>query len=205
MTTTPSSRYPLALLGATSLVLLWSVIGPHDLFTWFLESVPAMIAVVVLVATYGRFRFSNFVYTIIAIHCVILMVGGHYTYAEVPLGNWARDTFGLDRNYYDRVGHFFQGFSPALVAREILTRVSPIPRGGWMNFVLVSFALAVSAFYELIEWWVAVGTGEAAEAFLGTQGDVWDTQWDMCMALVGVSVAILFFSRLHDRAMADHP
>ena len=179
-------------------IFVWSGIRPHDYFTWFLEVWPAAGAVALLAATYQRFRFTTFVYGLIWVHAVILLVGGHYTYAEVPLFNWIRDNFHLARNDYDRVGHFAQGFVPAFIAREVFLRRKIVKRG-WIPFVVISVCLAVSALYELLEWRVSVMSGSSADAFLGTQGDVWDTQEDMATALVGATCAIVFFSRLHDR------
>jgi len=176
------------------IVLLWSGINPKDQFTWFLEVLPAMIGFFVLAVSYNSFRLTPLTYTLILIHCIILMVGGHYTYAEVPLFDTIKEYFSLDRNNYDKVGHFAQGFVPAIIAKEIFTRKNIILTNGWQNFLVVCFCLAFSAFYELIEWWVAVYSGEDAEAFLGTQGYVWDTQSDMALALVGSICAILFFS-----------
>lgn len=179
-------------------VLLWSGIHPKDQFTWFLEVVPAIFGGVLLAVTYNSFRLSTLLYVLILIHCIILMVGGHYTYAEVPLFEELKSIFGSDRNNYDKVGHFAQGFVPAIIAREILIRKNVVNGEGWLNFVIVCFCLAFSAFYELIEWWVAVATGEGAEAFLGTQGYVWDTQSDMGLALLGAVAAILTLSQFHD-------
>jgi len=187
------------LLAVLSAVLVWSGIHPRDTFTWFLEVLPALLGVGILVATYPRFRFSLLVYVLVSLHAVILMVGGHYTYAEMPAFNWLRDTFGLSRNHYDRVGHFAQGFVPAIIAREFLLRRSPLRRGKLLFFIVVSICLAASAAYEFIEWWVSLAVGSAADAFLGTQGDVWDTQWDMFMALVGAIIAMLSLSGIHDR------
>jgi len=177
---------------------VWSAIRPHDYFTWFLEVWPAAVAVVILAATYGRFRFTTFVYGMIWAHAVILLVGGHYTYAEVPLFNWIRDSFHLARNDYDRVGHFAQGFVPALIAREFFLRRKIVKRT-WLPFVVISVCLAISATYELLEWRVSVMSGSSADAFLGTQGDPWDTQEDMATALAGAASAIVLFSRIHDR------
>jgi len=196
-----STRINAALLAIFVIALGWSAIRPHDYFTWFLEVFPALIALVILLATYNRFRFTTLVYTLICIHAIILMVGGHYTYAEVPLGFWMERAFGLVRNDYDRIGHFAQGFVPALVAREVLIRRDIVRKRGWLFFIVVSICLAVSAAYELLEWRVAVGTGAKADAFLGTQGDPWDTQEDMATALVGAIVALVAFSRVHDRAI----
>ncbi|MGZ4829594.1 MAG: DUF2238 domain-containing protein [Candidatus Angelobacter sp.] len=189
----------IVLLAGFTAVLLWSAIHPHDYFTWTLEVFPAMIALVALAVTYPRFQFTNFVYCLITLHACILFVGGHYTYAEVPLFNWVRDHFHLARNDYDRVGHFAQGFIPALVAREVLLRRKIVLQRGWLFFIVLSICLAISAAYELLEWRVAVATGSAADAFLGTQGDPWDTQEDMATAAIGALTALLFFSRWHDR------
>ena len=195
------NRLHLVLLAVLAVVFAWSAIRPHDYFTWFLEVFPAVAGVGLLLATYRRFRFTNLVYILVTIQAVILMIGGHYTYAEVPLFNWLRDTLHLARNNYDKVGHFAQGFTPAIVAREILLRTSPLRPGRWLSFLVVSVCLALSAFYELVEWWIAVATG-GAEAFLGTQGYIWDTQSDMLFALVGATLAILLLTRRHDRELA---
>lgn len=200
---TQSSRYPLVLLVVTALVLVWSAIRPHDYFTWILEVFPAILAAAILIPLYPRFRFTPLVYTLIAIHAIILIVGGHYTYAEVPAGNWIRDTFHHARNNYDKVGHFAQGFVPAMVAREVLLRKTPLGRGGWLSFIVVSICLAISAVYELFEWGTAALSGTAAEAFLGMQGDEWDTQKDMLTALIGAVAALLMLSRWHDRQMEE--
>jgi putative membrane protein len=184
-------------------VLLWSAINPADYFTWFLEVLPAIIGLLVLLATRKSFPLTPLVYGLILVHCVILMVGGHYTYAEVPLFDWIRDSFGLARNNYDKVGHFAQGFIPAMVAREILIRKKVVRVRGWLAFLVVCFCLAFSAFYELVEWVVALASGESAEAFLGTQGYVWDTQSDMGFALAGAVSALLLLSRLHDRQLRN--
>ena len=191
---TRDGRYEIALLLSLLAILIWSGIEPHDRFTWFLEVAPVLIGVPILIYIWPRFRLTPLVYTLLWIHAVILMVGGKYTYAEVPIGFWLQDTFGFARNHYDRIGHFAQGFIPAMLAREILIRKS-------LPFVVVSICLAFSAFYELIEFWTALVAGGGAEAFLGTQGDVWDTQWDMQMALVGAIVALVALSRLHDREL----
>jgi len=162
---------------------------------------PALIGLAILAAVYKRFKFTKLVYTLIALHMMILMVGGHYTYAEVPLFDWIRDALNLARNHYDRVGHLAQGFIPAMVAREVLLRVTPLKSGKMLFFVVVCICLAFSAFYEMIEWWVAVATGTAANDFLGSQGDVWDSQWDMFMCMIGAITSQLLFSRLHDRQL----
>ncbi len=196
-----SPGWRLGLLAAVAAVFLWSGIAPRDRFTWLLEVFPAIVGGIILLATYRRFRFTTLVYTLIAIHAVILMIGGKYTYAEVPLFNWIRDTYGLARNHYDRIGHFAQGFVPAMIARELLLRKTPLRPGGWLYTVVAGCCLGLSAAYELVEWWTALATGEAATAFLGTQGDPWDTQWDMFMALIGSNAALLTLSRVHDRQL----
>lgn len=190
-------------------VLAWSAIAPHDYPTWWLEVSPALLALLVMAATRRRFPLTPLLYWLILAHAVILMVGGHYTYAEVPLGDWLRDALGQQRNNYDKLGHLAQGFVPALVARELLLRLDVVRRGGWLNLLVVCVCLAISAFYELLEWWVALLSEDAAEAFLGTQGYVWDTQSDMAWALLGAVLALVALSRLHDRQLqqlaARHP
>ncbi len=181
--------------------LIWSGIGPKDYLTWVLEVAPAVIGFFILLATRNRFPLTCLTYTLILFHCIILMVGGHYTYAEVPLFDWLRDWFDLERNNYDKVGHFVQGFVPAIVAREILVRKKVVSGKGWLAFIIASVCLAISAFYELIEWWVAIMSGESAEAFLGTQGYIWDTQSDMMYALIGAIMALLLLSRWHDKEL----
>jgi len=182
-------------------VFVWSAISPEDYFTWFLEVLPALIGLIVIALTYKKFKLTDLAYTLILIHCIILMVGGHYTYAKVPLFDWIKDIFELSRNNYDKVGHFAQGFIPAIIAREIFIRKTVVNTRGWLNFLVVCFCLAFSAFYELIEWWVAALTGESAEAFLGTQGYMWDTQSDMALALLGAIIALFFLSKLHDEQL----
>ena len=184
--------------------LFWSGIEPKDYLTWVLEVLPAVVGFAVLVATRRRFPLTSLAYVLILAHCIVLMVGGHYTYAEVPLFNWIRDGFGLERNNYDKLGHFMQGFVPAIVAREILVRNAIIAGKGWMFFIVVCICLAISAFYELIEWWVAILSDEAAEAFLGTQGYVWDTQSDMMYAMVGAIAALVLLSKLHDKQLSQY-
>jgi len=191
----------LGLLTVFMVVLTWSAIAPLDYFIWLLEVFPALIGLFLIMITYRRFTFSTFAYTAILLHCIILMIGGHYTYAEMPLFDWLQQQFDLARNYYDRVGHVAQGFFPAIVAREILLRQSPLYPGKWLFFIVTCICLAISAFYEFVEWWVAVGTGTAADAFLATQGDVWDTQWDMFLALIGAMAAQILFGRLHNRLL----
>jgi putative membrane protein len=190
------------LLCGFTIVLAWSAVHPHDYFTWALEIFPAILALAALALTYRRFQFTTFVYALITLHACILFVGGHYTYAEVPLFNWIRDHYHLARNEYDRVGHFAQGFVPSLVAREVLLRQKIVLRRGWLFFIVLSICMAVSAAYELLEWRVAVATGSAADAFLGAQGDPWDTQEDMATAAIGALTALLFFSRWHDRLIS---
>lgn len=184
------------------IVLIWSGTYPKDQFTWFLEVIPAMIGAVVLALTYKSFRLTPLAYVLILVHCIILMVGGHYTYAEVPLFDYLKDLLGFARNNYDKLGHFAQGFVPALIAREIIVRKDVIRGVRWQFFFVVSFCLAFSAFYEPVEWWVALGTGDGAEAFLGTQGYVWDTQSDMAFALVGAIISLVTLRGLHDRQLA---
>jgi putative membrane protein len=179
-------------------VLGWSLIAPHDYFTWFLEAAPALIALVILAATYRWFPLTSLAYGLILIHCMILFIGAHYTYAEVNTFRFVRDFFGWQRNNFDKLGHFAQGFVPAIVAREILIRNSVVNGRGWLNLFVVSVCLGFSALYELFEWAVAVMTGDSAESFLGTQGYLWDTQSDMAMALLGALLALLLLGRVHD-------
>lgn len=181
-----------------SVVLVWSGINPTDQFTWLLEVAPALMGGALLIWTYNSFRLTPVLYGFILVHCLVLMVGGHYTYAEVPFFD---GLFGAERNNYDKVGHFFQGFVPALLAREILIRKQVVQGKAWCGFVVICICLAFSAFYELIEWWVAVATGGDAEAFLGTQGYVWDTQSDMALALLGAICSLLVLSKLHDKQL----
>jgi len=196
-------HFYMVLLSILSAVFVWSAIHPADRLTWVLEVAPVLIVLPILVFTYHSFVFTPLVYVLILTHALILLVGGHYTYAEVPWFNWLRDTYELSRNYYDRVGHFVQGFVPAMVAREILLRKSPLVSGRWLFFIVSCICLSISAVYEFIEWWVAAYEGGAADAFLGTQGDVWDTQWDMLMALVGAVIAQVFLAKIHDRQMTN--
>jgi len=197
-----SGREPLALLAVGTVALVVSGVAPHDRLTWVLEVAPILIAAPILVATARRFPLTPLTYRLVFVHALILMLGGHYTYAEVPLGDWVADALGLLRNPYDRVGHFAQGFVPAIVVREILIRRSPLRPGKWLAFLVVCVCLAISAAYELVEWWSALIGGENADAFLGTQGDQWDTQWDMFMALVGAVAALALLGRYHDRQIA---
>jgi len=196
-------QFYIVLLSILSAVFVWSAIDPADRLTWALEVAPVVIVLPILVVTYRYFVFTPLVYVLILIHALILMVGGHYTYAEVPWFNWLRDAYELSRNYYDRLGHFAQGFVPAMVAREILLKKSPLVPGRWLFFIVSCICLSISAVYEFIEWWVAAYEGGAADAFLGTQGDIWDTQWDMLMALVGAVTAQAFLSTFHDRQIIN--
>ncbi|HVF56875.1 MAG TPA: DUF2238 domain-containing protein [Pyrinomonadaceae bacterium] len=195
-------REHLILLAAGVVALVVSGIRPLDRLTWVLEVAPAVAAAVLLIAIYRRFRFTPLVYRLVLVHALILMLGGHYSYAKVPFGYWLQDVLGLSRNPYDRIGHFAQGFIPAIIAREVLLRSTPLRRGGWLFFLVVAVCLAFSAFYEFTEWWAALLGGEAADAFLGTQGDQWDTQWDMFMCFTGAILSQLLLSRVHDRQLA---
>jgi len=186
-------------------VLVWSGIAPKDRATWVLEVAPAVIGFIALAFTWRNFRLTPLVYVLILAHCVVLMVGGKYTYAEVPLFDWLKPVFGFERNNYDKLGHFLQGFVPAMVAREILLRKQVVAGASWRNLFIVSFCLAFSAFYELIEWLVALLSDDAADAFLGTQGFVWDTQTDMAFALLGAITALIVLARLHDRQLIKFP
>jgi len=194
-------RLPLVLLAVVLLGLLWSGLGPHDRLTWFLEVVPVLIALPLLAWTARSFPLTPLAYLLIAVHALILMYGGHYTYALTPLGDWLQDVFGFTRNHYDRIGHLMQGFGPAIIARELLLRTSPLKPGKWLFALITLSILGVSACYEFTEWWAALAGGDAAGAFLGTQGDVWDTQWDMFLAGCGAVAAQLLLARLHDRQL----
>jgi len=184
-------------------VLVWSGIGPKDFVTWCLEVAPAILGGIVLWFTRTRFPLTPLVYLLILIHCIILMVGGHYTYAEVPLGEWVRELVDGSRNNYDKLGHFVQGFIPAIIARELMIRLKVFTSARWRDFFIVCFCLAFSAFYELIEWWDALLSDEAADAFLGTQGYVWDTQSDMGWAFFGAVLALVLLGRMHDRQLSE--
>jgi len=199
------SREPIVLLLLGLAVLVWSGIGPRDRLTWWLEVAPVLIGVPILVATHRRFPLTPLLYRLLILHAVILMVGGHWTYAETPLGFWMKDAFGFARNHYDRIGHLAQGFIPAILAREILIRKTPLRPGAWLFLLVTSVCLAFSALYELIEWATALIGGGSAEAFLGTQGDPWDAQWDMFLCLVGALASQLLLSRMHDRQLAASP
>jgi putative membrane protein len=195
----PRDRLPVVALAVGIAALAVSGIAPKDRATWWMEVAPVVIAAPILLLTYRRFPFSAVVYALLAVHAAILCLGGHYTYAEVPLGFWMRDAFGLARNHYDRIGHLAQGFVPALVAREVLLRTTPLRPGKMLFFLVTSVCLAVSAGYELVEWGASVALGQSADAFLGTQGDPWDSQWDMFMALIGATAAQLLLAGVQDR------
>lgn len=196
-----SRREPLVLLVLTVAALLWSVIRPYDLLTWLLEAGPVLIGIAVLCLSYRRFPVTPLLYRLLLLHALILIVGSHYSYARVPAGFWFQELFELSRNHYDRLGHVAQGFVPAILAREILLRRAVVARGGWLTLFVISLCLAFSAFYELLEWLAALLSAEAAESFLGTQGDHWDTQWDMFLALCGAVSALLLLGGTHDRAL----
>lgn len=187
------------LVAMGSIALVISGVNPYDRVTWLMEVFPVLVGVPVLVSVHPRFPFTPLARRLIFLHCIILMVGGHYTYARVPLGFWIQDLLDFNRNHYDRLGHLAQGFIPAILTREILLRRSPLKPGKWLFFLVASVCLSISACYEFIEWWAALLGGESAEAFLGTQGDVWDTQWDMFLALVGAVMAQCLLSRVHNR------
>ena len=189
------------LWASLAIMLVWSGWRPADRFTWFLEVFPIFLITAVLLSIYRHFYFSRLVCWLMWLHAIVLLVGGHYTYAEVPLFDWIRDVFHLARNHYDRLGHFMQGFVPAMISREVLLRRKVLCRGGWSFFIVVSICLAISASYELIEWAAAILTGTKAHAFLGSQGDVWDTQWDMALALLGAILALSLLGKLHDRSI----
>ena len=195
-------RWHLALFLSFLLILVWSGYHPKDRLIWWLEVFPAMIGAAVLAAIYSRVKLTMLLYSLIWLHALVLMIGGHWTYAEMPLFTWLKDMFDHDRNYYDRVGHFVQGFVPAMIAREILLRNYVVIGKRWLFFIVCCIALAVSASYEFLEWWVALASGSAADEFLATQGDVWDTQWDMFLALCGAIVAQASLARWHDRQLA---
>lgn len=199
-----SSREPLVLLALTVVALLVSFIHPADMLTWWMETLPVFIAIPLLLYTARSFPLTPLLYRLIFLHALILILGAHYTYAEVPLGYWMQDWFGFGRNHYDRIGHFMQGFGPAILAREILLR-KQVVKGGWLVLFVLSVCLAFSACYEFIEWFAAIVNNQAAESFLGTQGDVWDTQWDMLFCLIGAATALLILSRLHDRQLGLSP
>src|SRR5215218_3559657 len=196
-------KEPAVLLVLGILALAASAVGAYDRVTWILEVFPILLGVPLLIATRHRFPLTPLAYRLLFLHALILMLGGHYTYARVPLGFWVRDLLGLARNHYDRLGHFAQGFVPAILVREVLLRRTPLKQGGWLFFLVTCTCLAFSATYEFIEWWSAVLGGSAADAFLGTQGDVWDTQWDMFLALIGAITAQVTLGKVHDRELEE--
>jgi putative membrane protein len=183
--------------------MIWSIVNPKESFTCFLEILPAIIGLLILVLTFKRFRFTNFTYFFILIHCIILFIGGHYTYAEVPLFDWIKEVFDQSRNNYDKVGHFAQGFVPALIIRELFIRKNVIANKSFFNFIIVCICLAISAAYEWIEWAVSLLTGEGGDAFLGTQGYIWDTQSDMLYATFGAICALVFLSKVQDKHLEN--
>lgn len=195
------NREPLVLLAIAVGGLFISGLNPADRMTWVLEVAPVLVGIPIAIRTFGRFPLTPLLYRLIFLHSLVLMLGGHYTYANVPLGFWMQELFHFSRNHYDRIGHLMQGFVPAILAREILIRRSPLRPGKWLFFLVVCICLAFSALYELIEWWSALILGQGADAFLGTQGDSWDTQWDMFLALIGAITAQAVLSRLHDREL----
>lgn len=199
--TSSTRNEALGLFGAVMVVLVWSGIAPNDRLTWFMEVIWVLAAIPLLFVTYRRFPLTRLLLWLIAIHCVILIYGGKYTYSETPLGDWFAATFDLARNHYDRLGHFAQGFIPAILARELLLRLTPLRPGGWLFYLVCAACLSFSAFFEFIEWWAALLMGGDADAYLATQGDVWDTQWDMFLALCGAILAQLALARLHDRQL----
>jgi putative membrane protein len=199
--TSNHAKLHIFLLVSIAFVFVWSYINCFDLFTWFLEAAPVIIGTTILLSIYRRFRFTDMVYTLICIHAVILLIGAHYTYAREPLFTLIKNTFVLSRNHYDRLGHFMQGFVPALIAREVLLRKSPLRQGKWLFAIVVTFCLAFSAAFELFEFLIAVVSGNNSTDYLALQGDVWDTQKDMAMCLIGTIVSLLFMSKLHNRAL----
>lgn len=192
------SLFPIYCLFAVGMVFIWSAINPYEKLTWWLEVAPAILGVVILLATYRRFPLTNLLYCLLALHMILLLIGGHYTYARVPLFDLIQEHFHFSRNHFDRVGHFAQGFVPAIVIRELLLRTSPLRPGKWLVTIIIFCCLGISSAYEILEWAVAAITGEASESFLGTQGDVWDTQKDMFFAFLGASIALLTLSKWHD-------
>ena len=196
-------KYIYLLLTLFTLTFVWSIINPKEEFTCFLEIIPAIIGILILTLTFNKFRFSNFTYTLILIHCIILFIGGHYTYAEVPFFDYIKEVFHQSRNNYDKVGHFAQGFVPAMIIRELFIRKKVIANQSFFNFIIICICLAISAAYEWIEWFVSIATGEGGDAFLGTQGYVWDTQSDMLFATIGATVALLLFSKTQDNQLRN--
>ncbi|UCF44419.1 MAG: DUF2238 domain-containing protein [Planctomycetota bacterium] len=199
--TAKDTRLHIFLLLSLALVFIWSYVGYFDFWGWFLEALLVFIGIGILVSVYGKFRFTNLVYVLVWVHAIILLIGAHYTYSRVPVFNWIRDAFELSRNHYDRLGHFVQGFVPALIAREVLLRKSPLQRGGWLLATVICFCVAMSAVYELFEWLIALVAKDDGEVFLATQGDVWDAQKDMALCLAGAVVSLFSLSKLHDRAL----
>jgi len=194
-----SNWYPKAILAAALTILCGSLYFSRDRFTWVLEIFPVLIGMPILIITYNRFQFTNWTYSFLLLHSLILAIGGVYTYAEVPLGYWLQEWFGFVRNHYDRIGHFAQGFIPALLVRELIIRTSPLKTGGWLTFSVLSICVAISAFYELLEAGTAITMGATADSFLGSQGDIWDAQWDMFFATIGAATYLIFLRGLHDR------
>jgi putative membrane protein len=199
------TRYALALLCIVVAVLIWSAIGCYDTVTWILEVAPAIVGIIVIAVTWRRFPLTPLLLTLIALHMILLAVGGHYTYARVPIGDWVRDWLGLSRNHYDRLGHVAQGFVPAIIARELYIRLAVVAKRGWLNFLIICTCLAISAVYELLEWSVALVLGETSDAFLGTQGDPWDTQTDMFLAFAGAVAALALLHRSHNQQLKSVP
>ena len=199
---TPGRAEGRVLVGVVLVALVWSGIAPFDRLTWLMEVVWVVVGLPVVLWAWRRFPLTRLLCWLLVLHACVLLYGGHYTYAETPLGDWFQDTFALSRNNYDRLGHFVQGFVPAILVREILLRQTPLRPGGWLFVMVSSVCLAFSACFEFIEWWSALALGTAADAFLATQGDVWDTQWDMLLALIGAVLAQVLLSRLHDRQLA---
>jgi putative membrane protein len=195
------SRFRVALLVSFLMILVWSGYKPADRFVWFLEVLPAMLGALVLISIYPRIKLTMLVYGLIWLHALVLMLGAHWTYADMPLFDWLQDEYGLARNYYDRVGHLFQGIVPAMITREVFIREAVVRGAKWRYFLVCCVALAISAFYEFTEWWIALASGTAADAFLATQGDVWDTQWDMLLALIGAMTVQPLLGGVHDRQL----
>lgn len=195
-------KNPFLMLSLAFAVLIWSLINPLEYFTAFLEVLPGVLGIIILVATFKKFRFSDFTYFLIMIHCIILFVGGHYTYAEVPIFDWLKDVMGFERNNYDKLGHFAQGLVPAMIIREIFLRKEVVAKKSYLNFIIILMCLGISAAYELIEWFVSVMTGDGGDAFLGTQGYVWDTQSDMLFAGIGALFGVFILKSFQDKSMA---
>jgi len=198
---TTDKKLHIFLLASITAFFIWSLVDCFDLFTWVLEALPVIIGVAILISVYRNFRFTRLVYILIWIHMIILLIGAHYTYARMPLFNWIRDAFELSRNHYDRLGHFAQGFVPAIIAREVLLRKSILQNRRWLFFIVVSICLAISAAFELFEWLVALLAQDNAVSFLATQGDIWDTQKDMALCLAGAVIALLSLGKVHDRVL----